>query len=304
MTRLIYAACAIALFALGACTDASDLHSSREDLGNFALGHNVVVAPHLVKGPLSRDMDDATWIKTVEKDIEARLGRYSGSKLYHIGVSLDGYVLAAPGVPLVFSPKSVLIINVTAWDDAAGKKLNEEPKQLTVFEGGGGATILGSGLTQSKEQQLANLSRNAAKMIEIWLERQHREQGWFKETPAQKAERLAAEAADPVVKAKPVKAEAKEVVPADESEAPAPSNPAKPAKPASAAAPSAAPAPAPAAAEQESAAQTAAAAPGAGSAPMAPVIEGEPAAPMTWDERRAARKAAREAEAATAAAAE
>ncbi len=294
MTRLIYAACAIALFALGACTDASDLHSSREDLGNFALGHNVVVAPHLVKGPLSRDMDDATWIKTVEKDIEARLGRYSGSKLYHIGVSLDGYVLAAPGVPLVFSPKSVLIINVTAWDDAAGKKLNEEPKQLTVFEGGGGATILGSGLTQSKEQQLANLSRNAAKMIEIWLERQHREQGWFKETPAQKAERLAAEAADPVVKAKPVKAEAKEVVPADESEAPAPS------KPASAAAPSAAPA----AAEQESAAQTAAAAPAAGSAPMAPVIEGEPAAPMTWAERRAARKAAREAEAATAAAAE
>lgn len=294
MTRLIYAACAIALFALGACTDASDLHSSREDLGNFALGHNVVVAPHLVKGPLSRDMDDATWIKSVEKDIEARLGRYSGSKLYHIGVSLDGYVLAAPGVPLVFSPKSVLIINVTAWDDAAGKKLNEEPKQLTVFEGGGGATILGSGLTQSKEQQLANLSRNAAKMIEIWLERQHREQGWFKETPAQKAERLAAEAADPVVKAKPVKAEAKEVVPADESEAPAPS------KPASAAAPSAAPA----AAEQESAAQTAAAAPAAGSAPMAPVIEGEPAAPMTWAERRAARKAAREAEAATAAAAE
>ncbi|WP_204362844.1 hypothetical protein [Litorivita pollutaquae] len=290
MSRLFYAVCAALLFALGACTDASDLHTSREQLGNFALGHNVVVAPHLVKGPLSREVDDATWIKSVEAEINARLGRYSGSKLYHIGVSLDGYVLAAPGVPLVFSPKSVLIINVTAWDDAAGKKLNDEPKQLTVFENGG-TPFLGSGLTQSKEQQLANLSRNAAKMIEIWLERQHREQGWFAETPAQKAERLAAEKADPVIARGSAAQAASDQAAADEND-PVANTPPPQEDTASRGG-----------AEAVSAAAPTTEAQATDVVPMAAVIEKEPVAPLTWAERRAARKAAREAKAAASTAA-
>jgi hypothetical protein len=81
----------------------------------------------------------------------------------------------------VASPKSALILNVTAWDDAAGKKLNDKPHLITVMESISGNTILGSGLTQSKEVQMANLSRNAAKLIEAWLNRQNDELGWFED---------------------------------------------------------------------------------------------------------------------------
>jgi hypothetical protein len=88
-------------------------------------------------------------------------------------------VLAVPGVPFVFSPKSALILNVTAWDDAAGKKLNKTPHMVTVVESASPATMLGSGLTQSKETQLENLSLNAAKQIETWLKRQNDTLGWF-----------------------------------------------------------------------------------------------------------------------------
>ena len=72
-------------------------------------------------------------------------------------------------MPLVASPKSVLIIRVTLWDDQQGGKLNEEAKQFTVFETFSGETLVGSGLTQTKEQQMQNLSRNAAKMIQTWM---------------------------------------------------------------------------------------------------------------------------------------
>jgi len=117
-----------------------------------------------------------------------------------LGISLEGYVLAVPGVPLVASPKSALIFNVTAWDDAAGAKLNDEPEQITVIESFSGETVLGSGLTQSKEVQMRNLSRNAAKLIQNWLVRQKYQEDWFGGTaadpkPAAKAAGKAAGAA-------------------------------------------------------------------------------------------------------------
>ena len=113
------------------------------------------------------------------KAIDERFGRYEGDRLYHLAISVEGYVLAVPGVPLVASPKSALIINVTAWDDAAGKKLNDKPEQVTIVESISGETMLGSGLTQSKEVQLENLSRNAAKLIQNWLVRENFNNEWF-----------------------------------------------------------------------------------------------------------------------------
>ena len=89
-------------------------------------------------------------------------------------------MLAQPGIPLVFSPKSALIFKLTVWDDAAGKKLNEEPEQITVLENLDGDTIIGSGLTKSAEEQLQSLSENAAKMIQRYITRQHRQEKWFK----------------------------------------------------------------------------------------------------------------------------
>jgi len=171
----------LGLLAATACTNANDLDEEPAYLGNFRLGHNVVVAPNLTKGPASREASKEEWIASVTQAITERFTRYEGSKLYHLGVSVEGYVLAIPGVPVVASPKSALILNVTAWDDAAGKKLNEEPEMITVVESVSPKTVIGSGLTQSKEVQMEHLSRNAAKLIENWLNRQNDNLGWFED---------------------------------------------------------------------------------------------------------------------------
>ncbi len=162
-----------------ACTNPNDLDRAPVPLGDFKLAHNIVVAPNLTKGPLSRDASTEEWTAAMRQAMDERFRRYDGDRLYHLGISLEGYVLAMPGVPVVASPKSALILNVTAWDDAAGSKLNEEPEQIIVIESFSGETILGSGLTQSKEQQMTNLTRNAAKLIQNWLERQKYQEGWF-----------------------------------------------------------------------------------------------------------------------------
>jgi len=159
----------VLLVALGACASEIDLTVPPEPLGNFKLGHNIVVARNPTIGPLSRKATEAEWQKAMTEAIEDRFGRYDGDKLYHLGISVDGYILALPGVPVVASPKSVLIINVTAWDDSMAGKLNPEPKQITVLESLSGDTLLGSGLTQSKQQQMENLSANAARAVQKWL---------------------------------------------------------------------------------------------------------------------------------------
>ncbi|MEP1519963.1 hypothetical protein [Ascidiaceihabitans sp.] len=166
---------------LAACNGASDLKDAPVPLGNFNLVHNIVVAPKAYKGPLSRKASEEQLTTTLQAAIAERFDRYEGSKRYHFGVSVEGYVLAQPGVPLVLSPKSILIINVTVWDDAAGKKLNDEPKQITVLESFGSGTLVGSGYTLSAQEQLKNLSQNAAKSIERYLVQQRDEQGWFKD---------------------------------------------------------------------------------------------------------------------------
>ncbi|RKT32965.1 hypothetical protein BXY70_2315 [Roseovarius halotolerans] len=174
-----------ALSGLMACTNSNDLDETPAYLGDFSLGHNVVVAPNLTKGPASREASKEEWIAAMTTAIDERFGRYEGERLYHLGISVEGYVLAVTGIPLVASPKSALILKVTVWDDAMQKKLNEEPHQVTVMESVSGSTILGSGLTQTKEKQLENLSRNAAKLIQAWMEQQNHEQGWFESGAAE-----------------------------------------------------------------------------------------------------------------------
>lgn len=175
---------ALGLLALTACTNANDLDKAAPDLGDFSLSHRVVVSPNLTRGPLSRPATEAEWEAEMLRAIGARFDRYEGARRYHFGVSVEGYVLAQPGIPLVLSPKSLMIFNLTVWDDAAGAKLTEEPEQFTVFESLSGETLVGSGLTQSRETQMRKLADNAAKVIETYLARQKREQGWFTPTGA------------------------------------------------------------------------------------------------------------------------
>ena len=172
------------LLAVAACTNPDDLDRQPAYLGNFQPGHIVVVTPKLTKGPASRTATDAEWTSAMTGALTDRFSRYRGGKFYHVAVSLEGYVLAVPGLPFVFSPKSALILNVTVWDDAAGEKLNETPHMVTVVESMSPATMLGSGLTQGKAVQIENLSLNAAKQIETWLKRQNDTLGWFEDDGA------------------------------------------------------------------------------------------------------------------------
>lgn len=166
--RVIAITCVLGL--LGACTSKDDLSEPPLPLGNFKLGHNIVIAGKAQKGPLSREATSDEWETALKSAMEARFGRYDGDQYFHIGTHVDAYVLAVPGIPLVAAPKSVLIISINVWDDSTHEKLTAEAKQLTVFEHSEKNTfILGSGLTNSRTTQIENLSRNAARMIQRYL---------------------------------------------------------------------------------------------------------------------------------------
>ena len=153
---------------LAACQK-NDLAEAPVPLGNFELGLNIVVADNMKKVPISRPATQEEWETSLIKAVDARFGRYSGTKLYNIGIAVDGFALAPPGIPVVAAPKSVLVISVSIFDDAAGTKLNAEGKQFTIFENFSGATVIGSGLTRSRQKQIEILSYNAAKKIEGWI---------------------------------------------------------------------------------------------------------------------------------------
>jgi len=177
-----------------ACTNSNDLDKGPVPLGNFSLGHNIVVAPKLTKGPASREADKDKFIAAMKEAVDERFGRYESDKLYHFGISLEGYVLAQPGIPLVASPKSILIVNLTVWDDEAGKKLNPKVEQITVIESFSGGSLVGSGYTQTAEEQMKGLTRNAAKQIQNYLVRQNYNEGWFKaKATAEKGAKAATE---------------------------------------------------------------------------------------------------------------
>ncbi len=147
----------------------NDLAEAPVPLGNFALGLNIVVADNMKKVPISRPATVEEWETAIIKSVDDRFDRYSGSKLYNIGIAVDGFALAPPGIPLVVSPKSVLVITANIWDDATGTKLNAEGEQFTIFESFSGETVIGSGLTRSKAKQIEILSYNAAKRVEKWI---------------------------------------------------------------------------------------------------------------------------------------
>ncbi len=173
---------AIALPLLAACASSlDDLDATPQPLGDFYLGHNIVVASNVTRGPLSREASEEELEAAVKAAIDQRFRRFDGDRLYHLAISVDGYVLAQPGIPVVAAPRSALIFGVTVWDDAAEAKLNDTPHRITVLEDLSGDTIVGSGLTRTAEQQLESLSFNAARAVERWL---RENEAWFTRFPA------------------------------------------------------------------------------------------------------------------------
>lgn len=158
----------LALAVLAAC-QTNDLGKPPVPLGDFALGLNVVVADNVQMVPLSRKATPDEWETALKKAVDDRFGRYQGTKLYNIGIAVEAFALAPPGVPVVLKPRSILVITANVWDDAAQKKLNPEGKQFHIFEKGSAETMVGSGLTQNRQRQMEILSYNAAKRIEQWF---------------------------------------------------------------------------------------------------------------------------------------
>lgn len=158
------------LVGLSACTDATkDLSLPVEPLGNFTLGHAIVVAPNLQQLLVSREASKEEWIETVDAAIEKRFRRFDGGKLYHFGISVEAYSLPPPIVP----GKSALAVRLTVWDDAAKKKLTEETKVFQVIQ------VFETRLNLTREQQMTKLADQAALQIEQWLREQMAGEGWF-----------------------------------------------------------------------------------------------------------------------------
>jgi len=163
-----------AVLFVAACA-AQDLDEPAADLGPFRLGLNIVVADNMQKVPISREATVEEWETGLEKAVENRFGpaRYDGDRFYNIGINIDGYALAPPGIPVVAAPKSVVVVSANIWDDANQQLLNTEARQFTIFENLSGESVIGTGLTSTRKQQIEALSYNVAKALE----------GWFLENP-------------------------------------------------------------------------------------------------------------------------
>jgi len=159
-----------ALALLVGCATPDPLEEDLPDMGDFRLSHNIVVADNMQQVPPSRNATPEEWEEILESEIERRFGGYEGDRLYHIGIAVDGYALAPPGIPLVLNPRSILALSVNIWDDAAGIKLHEEPEQILVFEGASRETfIIGSGIARTRQEQMQVLARNAARRVQLFM---------------------------------------------------------------------------------------------------------------------------------------
>lgn len=168
--RLMSVAALMVAVGLVAACQTNDLKKAPTPLGNFQLGVNVAVTDKMQVPGISRKVTPEEMKAAMTKAVADRFAypRYQGDNLLNIGVFVDGYLLAPPGVPIVLSPSSVMIVTVNVFDDSSGEKLNSG-QQMTVIEKGSTSTFIGSGLTQTKEKQLETLTYNVAKRIEIYL---------------------------------------------------------------------------------------------------------------------------------------
>ena len=179
MPRLFALAALLILSGCGAPRD--DLSVPPEPIGDFRLGYAISVAPDPTLGPFSRRATAEEWNAAMRTALQDRFSRFAGDEFHHIAVAVEGYVLAQPGIPVVYTPKSVLIFSVTFYRDATATKLNPEPIQITVFEPCCTAPFLGSGLTRTREEQLEGLAFSAARAVERTMrENPH----WFGGAPS------------------------------------------------------------------------------------------------------------------------
>ncbi|WGH79184.1 hypothetical protein [Jannaschia ovalis] len=157
------AACA----GLAGCEAADPLTEAPREMGNFRLGFNIVVAENAKKIPPSRNAEPAEWQAVLKSEIDRRFGRYEGAKEFHIALNIDGYALAPPGIPIVLTPKSILVVSANIWSAELGQKILG-PEQISTFEGAD-TLLLGSGLVKTADEQMVTLARNMAGKVQSWM---------------------------------------------------------------------------------------------------------------------------------------
>lgn len=167
--RLLQSLILIAGLGLLTACESNDLKKPPVPLGDFVMGINVVVADTAQVPGISRQVTADQWEAAMKQAMVDRFGRYEGSRIYNFGINIDGYVLAPPGVPVVASPRSALIITVHVFDDATQTELNPGGKRLTMVEGVSPESFIGSGWTQSKDQQLARMAYRGALAVQRYL---------------------------------------------------------------------------------------------------------------------------------------
>ncbi len=180
MLRILTLITGLAL--MGACTQ-TQLYEEPESLGEFKLRVNYAFAEKAKQGPVSRDATPKEWEDAIQNAVDIRLGRYEGAQEYDIGISLEGYMLAPPGIPVIYNPKSTAIVLVNVYD-VGKKEFVAKKKQFQVLEDTTGESALaGSGHSRTKEEQMNGLALKVADRVEEWLAEEHKDNGWFDRRP-------------------------------------------------------------------------------------------------------------------------
>ncbi|CTQ50084.1 hypothetical protein [Jannaschia donghaensis] len=167
INRRTFAATGLAAAGLSACAAPDPLGEDLPPMGDFELAFTVVVSENAKKIPPSRTATPEQLKSVMTAEVERRFGAYSGGTGYVIALNIDGYSLAPPGIPIVLTPKSILVVSANLWRADPQEKL-AGAEQISTFEGAE-TLLLGSGLVKDADQQLETLCRNMARKVQAWL---------------------------------------------------------------------------------------------------------------------------------------
>ena len=156
-----------------------NLERPSDPFGDFRLGHIAVYGEDITKGPFSREATDDEIKGALYVALQQQLGQYTGNGEYHIVVIVDAYTLGKPGIPLVFSPQTALGFRLSVWDAQTMTRFDLTPEKLLFLENANRRTLFGSGLRQTREEQIVSLTQSVAQQIDTWLREQHATKGWF-----------------------------------------------------------------------------------------------------------------------------
>ena len=99
-------------------------------LGNFRLGHNIVVSESAeMRLGQASDLTSSDVERLLTEGIAERFGYLSGSRLYHLGIAIDGVVCNPDGRNV-----AGVALSFNIWDDDLGQKIHDAPYAIRMQE--------------------------------------------------------------------------------------------------------------------------------------------------------------------------